>query len=110
MQCKECGKPAARQTVFGVRLGPLCNACFREMNQRMAKVATPALRGIRNDLSTLLEDGDMDPECKPIEYVPLCEKCGDKLTGHEDDSATRCRWCVTCIDATVVDVAESGVT
>ena len=27
-----------------------------------------------------------------------CDKCGDKLTGHEDDSATRCRWCVQCTD------------
>ena len=26
-----------------------------------------------------------------------CIKCGDKLTGHEDDSATHCRWCVTCV-------------
>jgi len=24
-----------------------------------------------------------------------CEACGDKLIGHEDESATRCRWCVT---------------
>jgi len=24
-----------------------------------------------------------------------CDKCGDKLTGHEDDSSTTCRWCVT---------------
>jgi len=28
-----------------------------------------------------------------------CDKCGDKLTGHEDDSATRCRWCVQCVDS-----------
>lgn len=27
----------------------------------------------------------------------LCEGCGDALTGHEDDSGTHCRWCVTCI-------------
>lgn len=30
----------------------------------------------------------------------LCDKCGDTLTGHEDDSATRCRWCVTCTEVT----------
>jgi len=23
-----------------------------------------------------------------------CEKCGDVLKGHEDDSDTRCRWCI----------------
>lgn len=24
-----------------------------------------------------------------------CQKCGDKLDGHEDESGTHCRWCVT---------------
>jgi primosomal protein N' len=38
----------------------------------------------------------MDPECNPIEYLAICEKCEDKLTGHEDESGTLCRWCVTC--------------
>jgi hypothetical protein len=43
----------------------------------------------------------VDPECKePIEYAKICEKCEDKLTGHEDESATHCRWCVTCADLT----------
>ena len=25
----------------------------------------------------------------------ICSLCGDKMRGHEDDSATNCRWCVT---------------
>lgn len=24
-----------------------------------------------------------------------CHKCGDGLTGHEDETNTLCRWCVT---------------
>ena len=24
-----------------------------------------------------------------------CSKCGDNLTGHEDESGTICRWCDT---------------
>jgi len=24
-----------------------------------------------------------------------CSLCGDKMRGHEDESATNCRWCVT---------------
>lgn len=36
-----------------------------------------------------------------------CEKCGDALTGHEDDSGTRCRWCVTCVEADGTDQASS---
>lgn len=27
-----------------------------------------------------------------------CRKCGEPLTGHEDESGTHCRWCVTCGD------------
>ena len=42
----------------------------------------------------------MDPECNPIEYVAVCEKCEDKLTGHEDESGMLCRWCVTCTEVT----------
>jgi hypothetical protein len=29
--------------------------------------------------------------------APTCVECGDTLTGHEDDSGTHCRWCVTCV-------------
>lgn len=32
-----------------------------------------------------------------------CEKCGDKMDGHEDESGTRCRWCVTCGDSSSGD-------
>jgi hypothetical protein len=35
---------------------------------------------------------DNTPENK---QVKTCMKCGDTLKGHEDDSDTHCRWCVT---------------
>jgi len=34
-KCKECGKPATNLTVFGMNLGPLCNACFKAFNKRL---------------------------------------------------------------------------
>ena len=37
-----------------------------------------------------------------------CVKCGDKLTGHEDENGTHCRWCVTCQDSSQDDTAESN--
>lgn len=43
----------------------------------------------------LEEKRAVDPECNPIEYAKICEQCEDKLTGHEDESGTLCRWCVT---------------
>lgn len=27
--------------------------------------------------------------------VSHCQKCGDRLTGHEDEGKSLCRWCVT---------------
>lgn len=30
-----------------------------------------------------------------IKNIIICSKCGDTLRGHEDESATHCRWCVT---------------
>jgi len=48
----------------------------------------------------LKEKKAVDPECNPIEYAKICEQCEDKLTGHEDESGTLCRWCVTCTEVT----------
>jgi hypothetical protein len=40
---------------------------------------------------------------------PTCEACGDNLTGHEDDTATTCRWCIAfCIDTTEGEAIENG--
>lgn len=30
-----------------------------------------------------------------IQETITCKTCGDKLVGHEDESDTECRWCVT---------------
>jgi hypothetical protein len=41
----------------------------------------------------------MYPRSKVIDAVrmfPACVQCGDAFTGHEDDTETHCRWCVTC--------------
>lgn len=34
-----------------------------------------------------------------------CQKCGDKLTGHEDENGTHCRFCVTHIS----DISPSSL-
>lgn len=74
MKCVECGKPASSWTAFGVYVGAHCDACSRAKNLRMVAQVKSILRN-------------------------KCATCGDYLTGHEDDSATRCRWCVTGIPA-----------
>lgn len=100
--CKVCGNPASRWTVFGMNLGNYCNRCYRDINQRVMRTMEPFRRQVRDGFDKFCEEQQaVDPECKePIEYAKICEKCEDKLTGHEDESATHCRWCVTCADLT----------
>jgi hypothetical protein len=99
--CKVCGKPAHNWTVFGVYLGDYCNRCYRDINQRVMKTMEPFRRQVRDSFDRFCEEQQaVDPECKPIEYAKICEKCEDKLIGHEDESGTHCRWCVTCTDVT----------
>lgn len=46
--------------------------------------------GVRNHIRKLAHDAL--EASKPIKK---CSKCGEKLTGHEDENGTHCRWCVT---------------
>ena len=49
----------------------------------------------------------MNPECVQCEYVSRCESCNDKLTGHEDENGTLCRWCVTHTEVTEGEAIEA---
>lgn len=82
-KCDECGKPASCWTVFGMSIGNFCNSCYRAANKRMMGTADKLLR-------------------------PACVKCQDALTGHEDESGTLCRWCVTCQPVNEQAVAQAG--
>lgn len=82
-QCKVCGRTAAMWTIFGISIGNYCNRCYRDINQRMQTAVKPLLAKIRTGAENAI-DGS------------TCQKCGDHLTGHEDETSTMCRWCVTC--------------
>ena len=98
--CKVCGKPAHNWTVFGMYLGDYSNRCYRDINQRVMKTMEPFRRQVREGFDKFVESQTVDPECKQVEYKQICEKCEDQLTGHEDESGTLCRWCVTCTEVT----------
>jgi hypothetical protein len=98
-KCTRCGNSKAHpQTFFGLRVGPLCTPCAVESHQKWKLKISPLLREMRESIEAFVEEQKMDAECKPVEYFKTCEKCEDKLTGHEDESGTLCRWCVTCTD------------
>lgn len=94
-KCKDCksedGHPS---TLFGLAIGSYCRPCYRHRWEQAHNIVKSQIRGM-------------------VEYAAdavtgvSCDKCGDNLTGHEDDSATRCRWCVTCIDSPDVSDAVS---
>jgi hypothetical protein len=99
--CQSCGNPASRWTVFGMNIGNYCSRCYRDINQRMMAVARPFQRAITDSFQAFTEEIEaVDPDCEPIEYQKTCPKCGDKLTGHEDEDGTHCRWCMTCHEVT----------
>lgn len=100
VKCRVCGKQASRWTVFGMNLGNYCNRCYRDINQRVMRTMEPFRRAVRDGFDKFCEEHTVDPECKSIEYLATCEKCEDKLTGHEDESGTLCRWCGTCTEVT----------
>ena len=37
----------------------------------------------------------MNTKNENCEPAKVCPKCGDKLTGHEDENGTLCRFCLT---------------
>ena len=43
---------------------------------------------------------DLNTAIAKAEGKLVCSHCGDSLTGHEDESGTRCRWCVICTEVT----------
>lgn len=97
--CKRCGKPASRWTIQGVHLGSYCAPCYRIVHEKVVMATEPFRRKIREAFERFVKEQSVDPEFNPIEYVKTCEKCEDRMTGHEDESGTLCRWCVTCADA-----------
>jgi hypothetical protein len=38
---------------------------------------------------------DISHPIKETSTSDKCQKCGDKLSNHEDENGTHCRWCVT---------------
>ncbi len=66
------------------------------------------LYGTGNALRAAIEAATGVRQIPPVDPPEdVCEKCGEQLTGHEDESATHCRWCVTCQDTTDVDSTQS---
>ena len=63
------------------------------------------VRRLRWAKGTMNTDAEPDASANGLGGDGLCAKCGDKLTGHEDENGTHCRWCVT--GWTAVNEAES---
>lgn len=95
LECKSCGKPACRWTIFGMYLGDYCNRCYRDVHVRVMQTMEPFRRQIRDGFERYVEAESRNPECDPEERPNTCWECGDPLIGHEDESRTRCRGCVT---------------
>jgi hypothetical protein len=92
--------------LYGFRVGPLCTPCSVEAFQKWRLKISPLIREMRESMEDYFRQIETETGAN-IEAVdvpkllePRCKECDDLLTGHEDDSATHCRWCVTCAEVT----------
>ena len=86
-KCKDCKTPEAHPaTLFGLAIGYYCRPCYRHRWEQAHAIVKSQIRSMTESVADAVDR-------------VACDKCGDNLTGHEDDSATHCRWCVTCIDS-----------
>lgn len=53
------------------------------------------------------EDGRETIMTTMAKVVPICGKCTDTLTGHEDEGGGLCRFCKTCVSSDAA-IAEGG--
>jgi hypothetical protein len=62
--------------------------CFEQRAHSIVPLFDNLIR-IANDVKLMIlkERAPADPA--------VCQRCGDKLRGHEDENGTHCRWCVT---------------
>ncbi len=87
---------------YGFRVGPLCTPCAVEAFQKWRLKISPLIREMRESMDEHFRKIEAETGAKvetvdvPKLLEPRCKECDDLLTGHEDDSATLCRWCVTC--------------
>jgi hypothetical protein len=107
LKCTRCGNSKAHpRTFFGFRVGPLCTPCAVESHQKWKLKISPLLREMRESIENHVAKIESETGAK-VESVDVpsltqcrCKQCDDLLTGHEDDSVTHCRWCVTCMEVT----------
>lgn len=104
--------PTHNCTVAGVFACPVGD---QQANAKLLAAAPEMLEALKSAMQCLDDFVGDGPTYRMVkaaiakaEGTSVCDKCGDSLTGHEDDSRTRCRWCVTgqAVDASAVAQAS----
>lgn len=90
-------------------VNPLLEACKQALMWiERDETAHNRLYGTGNALRAAIEAATGVRQVPPVDPPDdVCEKCGEHLSGHEDESATHCRWCVTCTDTTGDEAIQS---
>jgi len=92
--------PTHNCTVAGVFA---CPSGDQQANAKLIAAAPEMLEALKSAMQCLEDFVGDGPTYRLVKaaiikaegVLSVCDRCGDVLTGHEDDSATRCRWCVT---------------
>jgi len=103
--------PTHNCTVAGVFACPVGD---QQANANLLAAAPEMLEALKSAMQCLDDFVGDGPTYRMVkaaiakaEGLSVCDKCGDSLTGHEDDSRTRCRWCVTGQSVDTVVAAEA---
>lgn len=105
--------PTHNCTVAGVFA---CPSGDQQANARLIAAAPEMLEALKSAMQCLEDFVGDGPTYRMVKAaivkaegkLAVCDKCGDVLTGHEDDSATRCRWCVTSQSSESTSVAQAA--
>jgi len=103
--------PTHNCTVAGVFA---CPSGDQQANAKLIAAAPEMLEALKSSMQCLEDFVGDGPTYRLVkaaiakaEGLSVCDKCGDNLTDHEDDSRTRCRWCVTSHPCEIDSVVQA---
>jgi len=86
-RCRECGLEYAGRTS--------CPECAADRYREQRDMILTAVKLLYRDEAQPLATRNWASGILGWPEFKKCAKCGDRLRGHEDESGTHCRFCVT---------------
>lgn len=102
-----CENYHALDTPFGCQTAE--TACWQEGGEASEVTGYRSADEVAAYIMEVASRPTKSAELTAFEKILVCRECGDKLTGHEDESGTHCRWCTTCVDYRTDEERAAGL-